>query len=101
MVVDTELFDGALSYGELALPGELEAEVLLSTHVCHPSLANDNLSGVVVMAALARELAARPARRLSYRFLFVPGTIGAIAWLARNEERAGRDRPRPGRGGAR
>lgn len=90
VVVDTELFDGALSYGEVALAGELDEEVLLSTHVCHPSLANDNLSGLVVMAALARELAARSRRRLSYRFLFVPGTIGAIAWLARNEERTGR-----------
>lgn len=90
VVVDTELFDGSLTYGELALAGELEEEVLLSTHVCHPSLANDNLSGLVVMTALARELAARPRRRLSYRFLFVPGTIGAIAWLAANEARAGR-----------
>lgn len=85
VVVDTELFDGALSYGELALPGEWEQEVLLATHTCHPALANDNLSGLVVMAALARELAARPWRRLSYRFLFAPGTIGAITWLARNE----------------
>jgi len=87
VVVDTELFDGSLTYGELALPGELDEEVLFSTHVCHPSLANDNLSGLVVMTALARELAARPKRRLSYRFLFVPGTIGSIAWLAANEAR--------------
>lgn len=85
VVVDTELFDGALSYGELALAGDSEREMLLATHTCHPSLANDNLSGLVVMAALARELAARPRRRLSYRFLFAPGTIGAITWLARNE----------------
>ncbi len=85
VVVDTELFDGALSYGELALAGERPEEVLLATHTCHPSLANDNLSGLVVMAALARELAARPRRRLSYRFLFAPGTIGAITWLARND----------------
>lgn len=88
--IDTELFDGSLTYGEVALPGERDEEVLFSTHVCHPSLANDNLSGVVVMAALARELAARPARRLSYRFLFLPGTIGAIAWLAANEKRTSR-----------
>ncbi|MBZ0089487.1 MAG: DUF4910 domain-containing protein, partial [Thermoanaerobaculia bacterium] len=85
VVVDTELFDGALSYGELALPGQWEEEVLLVTHTCHPSLANDNLSGLVVMAALAAELAGRPRRQLSYRFLFAPGTIGAITWLARNE----------------
>lgn len=85
VVVDTELFDGALTYAELALPGEVESEVLLATHTCHPSLANDNLSGIVVLAALARELAARPRRHLSYRFLFAPGTIGAITWLARND----------------
>ncbi len=82
VVVDTELFDGSLSIGELVLPGETSDEVLISTHGCHPSLANDNLSGMVVAAALAEKLAARPRRRLSYRFLFVPGTIGAIAWLA-------------------
>src|SRR3954451_6214904 len=88
--VDSTLADGALSYGECYLPGESEREVLLSTHVCHPSLCNDNLSGIAVMTALARELAARPKRRYSYRFLFIPGTIGSITWLARNEERTGR-----------
>ena len=62
-------------------------EVLLSTHVCHPSLCNDNLSGIAVMTELARELRARPRRRYSYRFLFIPGTIGSIAWLALNEVR--------------
>jgi aminopeptidase-like protein len=59
--------------------------VLISAHVCHPSLANDNLSGVAVATFLARALAALP-RRLSYRFVFVPGTIGAIAWLHANRE---------------
>jgi aminopeptidase-like protein len=88
--VDSTLADGALSYGECYLPGESEREVLLSTHVCHPSLCNDNLSGIAVMTALARELAARPKRRYSYRFLFIPGTIGSITWLARNEERTDR-----------
>ena len=72
-------------------------EVLLSTHVCHPSLCNDNLSGIAVMTELARELQARPRRRYSYRFLFIPGTIGSITWLARNEARP-RDRARPGGG---
>lgn len=86
VVVDTELFAGSLTYGELALPGESTEEVLFSTHCCHPSLANDNLSGMVVATALARRLAARPRRRLAYRFLFLPGTIGAIAWLATNPE---------------
>ena len=88
--IDSTLEDGSLTYGELFLPGESEREVLLSTHVCHPSLCNDNLSGIAVMAWLARELQARPRRRYSYRFLFIPGTIGSITWLARNEERAGR-----------
>jgi aminopeptidase-like protein len=89
ILIDSTLADGSLTYGECFLSGEKEREVLLSTHVCHPSLANDNLSGVAVMTWLAQELAARP-RRYSYRFLFIPGTIGSITWLARNEERAGR-----------
>ncbi len=92
VVVDTELTDGSLTYGELHLPGDSVEEVLFSCHCCHPSLANDNLSGMVVATLLAERLAARPRRRLSYRFLFVPGTIGAIVWLARNEEKLGRIR---------
>ncbi|HSN87865.1 MAG TPA: DUF4910 domain-containing protein, partial [Thermoanaerobaculia bacterium] len=87
--IDSTLADGSLTYGEAFLPGETEREVLFSCHVCHPSLCNDNLSGIAVMTWLARELADRP-RRYSYRFLFIPGTIGSITWLARNEERAGR-----------
>jgi aminopeptidase-like protein len=89
VVVDTTLEDGSLTYGECYLPGELEDEVLVSSHVCHPSLANDNLSGISVATALARFLVPLP-RRLSYRFLFAPGTIGAIAWLHANEERVSR-----------
>ena len=90
VLIDSTLADGSLTYGECFLPGEEEREVLFSTHVCHPSLANDNLSGIAVMAWLARELVAREQRRYSYRFLFIPGTIGSITWLARNEESAGR-----------
>lgn len=89
VLIDSTLQDGFLTYGECFLPGESEREVLLSTHVCHPSLCNDNLSGIAVMTWLARALADRP-RRYSYRFLFIPGTIGSIAWLARNEERTDR-----------
>jgi aminopeptidase-like protein len=85
--IDSTLADGSLTYGECLLPGDSEREVLLSTHVCHPSLCNDNLSGIAVMAWLARALRARPRRRYSYRFLFIPGTIGSITWLARNEVR--------------
>jgi aminopeptidase-like protein len=82
--IDASLADGHLTYGECRLPGREEAEVLVSCHVCHPSLCNDNLSGVSLAVTLARLLAQRP-RRYSYRFLFVPGTIGAITWLALNQ----------------
>jgi aminopeptidase-like protein len=86
---------GSLTYGELLLPAtvageELAEEVLLSCHCCHPSLANDNLSGLVVAVALARQLAALPTRRYAYRFVFGPGTIGSITWLARNPEAVAR-----------
>ncbi len=76
-----------MTYGECYLPGRRREEVLFSCHACHPSLANDNLSGVVLMTALAEELAARD-NEYSYRFLFLPGTIGSITWLSRNEDRA-------------
>ena len=88
VVIDTSLAPGHLSYGELVLPGERQEEVLLSCHVCHPSLANDNLSGIAVAVALARRLMAAK-RRFTYRFLFIPGTIGSLAWLAANEARVG------------
>jgi aminopeptidase-like protein len=89
--VDTTLADGHLTYGEHLVEGQTDEEVLISCHVCHPSLANDNLSGIAVATGLARRLAgSRP--RYSYRFLFAPGTIGSITWLARNEDRVGRIR---------
>jgi aminopeptidase-like protein len=87
VVIDATLADGSLTYGELLLEGRTKDEVLISAHACHPSLANDNLSGVALAATLAKSLSSEP-RTLSYRFLFIPGTIGAIAWLALNEERA-------------
>jgi aminopeptidase-like protein len=82
--IDSRLEHGSLTYGECYLAGESTEEVLVSTHACHPSLANDNLSGLAVATFLARCLSTMP-RRYSYRFLFVPGTIGAITWLALNE----------------
>ena len=85
--IDSTLEEGSLTYGECFLPGRSEEEVLFSSHVCHPSLANDNLSGIVVATALA-EILAGCELRYSYRFIFAPGTIGAITWLARNQERA-------------
>jgi aminopeptidase-like protein len=86
VLIDSGLTDGALSYGEMFLRGRTSAEVLFSCHVCHPSLANDNLSGVALLTKLAQVLAGGDLR-YSYRFLFIPGTIGSITWLARNEER--------------
>jgi aminopeptidase-like protein len=82
--VDTTLEPGSLTYGEYYLPGDSLEEVLISSHICHPSLANDNLSGVVIAVALAESLTRMRNRKLSYRFLFAPGTIGAITWLALN-----------------
>ena len=90
--IDSSLEPGHLSYGELLVPGELEDEFLISAHICHPSLCNDNLSGVSIAAHLARHLLDQNQRRRSYRFLFIPGTIGAITWLARNVERLDRVR---------
>lgn len=87
--VDTTLEDGHLSYGEVVLPGETKEEVLISAHACHPVLANDNLSGLAIATWLARALAGAE-RRYTYRFVFAPGTIGAITWLAFNEHRARR-----------
>ena len=85
VVIDSTLQAGSLTYGELYLPGETSDEVLISCHVCHPSLCNDNLSGITVAVKLAETMAAR-SRRYSYRFLFIPGTIGSITWLAQNEQ---------------
>jgi len=81
VLVDTTLVPGFLTYGELVLPGQEDGEVLITAHVCHPAQANDNLSGVVLAAALAERLAGFGRRRWTYRFLFAPGTLGAIAWL--------------------
>lgn len=83
--IDSSLEDGNLSYAEVRVPGAVSDEVLIHSHICHPSLCNDNLSGNVVAACLARYLTLRPGR-LSYRFVFAPATIGAITWLSRNED---------------
>ena len=82
VVVDTELVDGALTMSEAVLPGSSKDEVLISSYTCHPSLANNELSGPIAAAFLYRRLAAWPQRRLTYRFVFAPETIGAIAYLA-------------------
>lgn len=87
--IDSSLADGHLTYGEYFHKGETADEFLLSAHVCHPSLANDNCSGIALLTHLAKRISGLRTR-YSYRFLFAPGTIGAITWLARNEERVDR-----------
>ena len=89
--IDSTLEDGHLTYGECYFPGQSKDEVLVSVHACHPSLANDNLSGLAVATFLAQMLCGKNLR-YSYRFVFIPGTIGAITWLARNRETARRIR---------
>lgn len=91
VVIDSDLKDGALTWGEHLHRGTSDEEVLFSAHVCHPSLANDNCSGLALLTHLAKRLAGLKTR-YSYRFLFAPGTIGSIAWLAHNEEGASRIR---------
>ncbi|MGE0278489.1 MAG: DUF4910 domain-containing protein [Alphaproteobacteria bacterium] len=86
VVIDTGLFDGSLTLGESILKGESDSEVLISTYTCHPSLANNELSGPLVAAFLYKRLAAMPNRRLTYRFLFLSETIGSIAYLQRHGE---------------
>jgi aminopeptidase-like protein len=88
-VIDADLADGHLTYGEYFHPGTSEEEFLLSAHICHPSLANDNCSGLALLTMLARNLSNRKTRH-GYRFVFAPGTIGSLAWLAQNEERVSR-----------
>ncbi len=89
--IDSSLEPGSLTYGEVLIPGDLENEVLISCHICHPSLANDNLSGMAIAAHLAQYLRSQ-SLRYSYRFLFIPATIGSITWLARNESTVARIR---------
>jgi aminopeptidase-like protein len=82
--IDATLESGHLTYGEYYIKGATSDEVLISTHICHPSMCNDNLSGIVLAVFLARHLS-RLSLKYSYRFLFIPGTIGSITWLCLNE----------------
>ena len=83
VVIDSQLKDGSLTYGECLIPGESDEEVFLSTYVCHPSMANNELSGPVVMAYLGQWLRSAP-RHYSYRIIFIPETIGAVTYLSRH-----------------
>jgi aminopeptidase-like protein len=87
VLIDSTLEPGSLTYGEYFLKGEREEEVLISCHCCHPSLCNDNLSGMALSTFLAKILTYRDLH-YSYRFLFIPGTIGSITWLSLNEDQA-------------
>lgn len=89
VLIDSTLADGHLTYGEYVVPGRSSDEVLISCHTCHPSLANDNLAGIAVAVSLARRLAGTDPW-LTYRFVFAPGTIGSITWLALNHDRVDR-----------
>lgn len=90
--IDSTLASGSLSYGELFIPGQSEDEFLVYSHVCHPSIANDNLSGIAVTTWWAKYLLEAGQNKLSYRFVWGPGTIGSITWLARNPEKLARIR---------
>jgi aminopeptidase-like protein len=89
VLIDAAIEDGFLTYGEFVHRGETDAEVLFSTHICHPSLANDNCSGLALLTHVAKRVSALRTR-YTYRFLWAPGTIGAIAWLAQNDAGAAR-----------
>ena len=88
VLIDSELKQGSLTYGEYYVKGKSEDEILFSCYVCHPSLCNDSLSGVVLTVELAKYLSnLKQKLNYSFRFLFIPETIGAITWLARNQQK--------------
>jgi aminopeptidase-like protein len=84
VVVETALFEGSLTFGEIIIPGEIPKEIFLSTYICHPSMANNELSGPVVTTFLANWLLSQTYRRYSYRIIFIPETIGSVCYLSMN-----------------
>lgn len=87
VVVKSTLAPGSLSYGELLIPGPSEEEILIHTYTCHPAMGNNETSGMAVTAYLARAIQEMPNRRYSYRFVYAPETIGAVAYISRNLEK--------------
>jgi aminopeptidase-like protein len=85
--INSELFDGSLTYGDLVIPGESDEEILISTYVCHPSMANNELSGPAVATHLAREILDKKTNFYTYRFIFIPETIGSVIYIAKNFEK--------------
>lgn len=85
MYIDSELFDGSLTYGEIVLEGESDEEVFFSTYICHPSMANNECSGPALSAQLVRYVAGLKDRRYTYRFIYIPETIGSIAYLSQDD----------------
>lgn len=86
VLIDSSLSDGSLTYGELVLQGETQDEILISTYLCHPSMANNELSGPCVQTELVKYLKSLPKRRYTYRFIWNPETIGSITYLSQNWE---------------
>jgi aminopeptidase-like protein len=82
MYIDSELFDGVLNYAEVVIPGESDEEIFFSTYFCHPSMADNECSGPVLSAALVRHVAAMKRRKYTYRFIYIPETIGSISYMA-------------------
>jgi aminopeptidase-like protein len=85
--VDSKLFDGSLTYGEIFIKGSSDKEIFLSTYICHPFMANNELSGIVVSSYIANWIANKKDNRFSYRFVFIPETIGSITYLSKNIKR--------------
>ena len=86
VIIDSKIFKGQLNYGELILPGKSDKEVFLSTYICHPSMANNELSGPTVLTFLAKWLSELKNRNYTFRLIFIPETIGSISYLSKNLE---------------